>query len=93
MKIGKGTEPWGNWRVAARALVTLMAIQYLPLSLCLRGLRAATYRAPGDWLVRQGRVHLANYSCYGLFDGRDGDRMQVEHLPCFVWQKKMALSL
>lgn len=33
----------------------------------------ATYRAPGDWLVRQGRVHLANYSCGRLLDGRDGD--------------------
>jgi hypothetical protein len=36
-------------------------------------LRAATYRAPGDWLVRQSRVHLANCSCEGLLDGRDGD--------------------
>jgi hypothetical protein len=33
----------------------------------------ATYRAPGDWLVRQGRVHLARYSCCRLLEGRDGD--------------------
>lgn len=37
----------------------------------------ATYRAPGDWLVRQGRVHLANCSCDRLLDGRDGDFVQV----------------
>lgn len=33
----------------------------------------ATYRAPGDWLVRQGRVHLADYGCRNILDGRDGD--------------------
>jgi hypothetical protein len=69
MNMGRGTGPWGSWRVAARALVTLMAVQYLPCILHLQ----ATYRAPGDWLVRQSRVHLAHYSCCRLLEGRDGD--------------------
>lgn len=68
MKMGKGTGPWGSWRVAARALVTLMAIQYL-----LPTGNGATYRAPGDWLVRQGRVHLSDSSCCNLLDGRNGE--------------------
>jgi hypothetical protein len=45
-----------------------MAIQYL-----LPTTSGATYRALGDWLVRQGRVHLANYGCCSFLEGRDGD--------------------
>jgi hypothetical protein len=54
MKMGKGTGPWGSCRVAARALVTLMAIQYLPLYLCLYlyyGQRHTEHRVTG-WYVR-----------------------------------------
>lgn len=56
-----------------------MGLQYSFTLFCVS---TATYRAPGDWLVRQSRVHLANYSCDRLLDGRDGDEVQVEHLPC-----------
>ena len=64
-----------------------MGLQY---SFTLLFASTATYRAPGDWLVRQSRVHLAHYRCDRLLDGRDGDGEQVEHLP-FCDQEKQTL--